>query len=264
MKFGIVVKKGHKRGEELASKVKPYLKSKGHEVLGENNLKDADYILTFGGDGTLIHTACEYAFLDIPFVGINTGELGFLTSIEADDWQNGLEQLILGKVIISERMTLDASIEKLQTPNSKLQTLFRAVNEAVIKGLYRVINLDVKVDDERFLKVSGDGVIVATQTGSTAYSLSAGGPLVDPELDCFLVTPINPIGLPIPSVVISPKDQIRITILKGDNISLIIDGQEHTKLRENQRVEVSKGKYNIKFGYFDKHRFIKSLNVKFG
>ena len=261
MKFGIVVKKGHKRGEELASKVKPYLKSKSHEVLGENNLKDADYILTFGGDGTLIHTACEYAFLDIPFVGINTGELGFLTSIEADDWQNGLEQLILGKVIISERMTLEAEVK---TGNTKHATCYRAVNEVVIKGLYRVIDLDVKVDDERFLKVSGDGVIVATQTGSTAYSLSAGGPIVDPELDCFLVTPINPIALPIPSVVISPKDQIRITIIKGDDISLIIDGQEHTKLRENQRVEVSKGKYNIKFGYFDKHRFIKSLNVKFG
>ena len=118
--------------------------------------------------------------------------------------------------------------------------------------------------EEKFLKVLGDGVIISTQTGSTAYSLSSGGPIVDPHLDCLLITPINPIGLPIPSVVISPDDVVLVKVVKGDDVSLIIDGQEHTKLKEGEIVKFTKGKHNVKFGYFDKQHFLKSLNAKFG
>src|SRR3990167_7317168 len=159
MKFGIVVKKGHKRGEELVSKARPYLKSKGHEVLDEKDFKDADYILTFGGDGTLIHAACDYIELGIPLVGIITGNLGFLTAQDADRWQDAIKNLVSGKVFLSERITIEAQV-------SGSKEIFRAINEAAVKSYFRMSELEILIDDGRFLKVLGDGVIVATQTGS--------------------------------------------------------------------------------------------------
>lgn len=255
MKIGIVLKTESKKAEDIFSRIKDYIKIKGHELVGEKNLKEAKYIISLGGDGTLIHLSCEFASLGIPFVGINTGNLGFLTAAEAEDWQEAVDKIIANEVFISKRIMLDAKVGVDE---------YRAVNEVVIKSLYRVVELEVTVNSEEFLKITGDGVIISSQTGSTAYSLSAGGPIVDPALDCILVTPINPIGLPIPSVVISPNDIVQVSIKKGQDISLVIDGQEHTKLAADQTVSISKGKYNVSFGYFDKHQFLKSLNAKFG
>ena len=255
MKIGIVFNSESKRAGGLYSQIKDYLKKRGHEVVGDKELKEAKYIISLGGDGTLIHRSCEFAPLGIPFVGINTGNIGFLTAVESEDWQIAVDKILEGEVFISKRIILDAKVGKDE---------FRAINEVVIKSLYRVVDLEIKVNGEEFLKITGDGVIISSQTGSTAYSLSAGGPIVDPALDCLLVTPINPIGLPIPSVVISPGDVVEVGIKKGEDISLVIDGHAHTKLTADQTVSVSRGKYAVRFGYFDKHQFLKSLNAKFG
>lgn len=255
MTFGLIYKKDQKRAKEICSKASEYLKKSGQEIVKEGSFKEADYLITFGGDGTLIHTACEYAELGIPFVGINVGRLGFLTAVEADGWQKAIDNLIAGKVFISERVTVEATLT---------QKTFRGVNEVVIKGLYRVIDLEIRVNGKNFITITGDGVIISTQTGSTAYSLSSGGPIVDPKLDCLVLTPINPIGLPIPSAVLSPDDEIEVKLVKGDDVSLVVDGQEHTKVLKGQSVKISKGKYKVKFVYFDKHQFLKSLNAKFG
>ena len=263
MKFGIVVKKGHKRGEELVSKVRSYLESKGHKVLVEKDFKSADYILTFGGDGTLIHTACEHIELGVPLVGINTGNLGFLTAQDADKWQEAIENLLSNKVFLSERITIEAQVQP-ETRNQKPETIYRAINEAAVKSYFRMSELEILIDDGRFLKVLGDGVIVATQTGSTAYSLSSGGPIVDSGLDSLLVTPINPIGLPIPSVVLTPQKKISVKVVKGDDVSLIIDGQEHTKLKQGDEVALRQGRFKVKFVYFDKSHLFSALNAKFG
>lgn len=262
MKLGIVYKQENQKARELAGVVKKYLDDKKVETASESNLKGSNYILSFGGDGTLIHKASEYIELGIPFIGVNSGNIGFLTAVEGNQWQEAVDKLIGGeKIYISERMTLDIELE---TRNKKQETRHRAINEAVIKGIYRVVELKIHINGEEFLKIVGDGVIVATPTGSTAYSLSSGGSIIDPEIDSFSVTFVNPIGLPIPSVVLSPEDEIKIELIKGDNVSLIIDGQEHEKLVEGHSVKVVRGKYNIKFGYFGKHQFLKSLNAKFG
>ena len=110
---------GLKKAKELASEAKKYLEAKGHEVVEVEESKP-DYILSFGGDGTLIHAACEYAQYNAPFVGINTGRLGFLTAVEASDWQKAIDRLIQNKVFISERITLEASLEKSEARNPKL------------------------------------------------------------------------------------------------------------------------------------------------
>lgn len=255
MKIGIVYKADNKQTEELAGEIKKYLDGKA-DVIGEDALSGSDYILILGGDGTLIHKACEYAHFQIPYIGINTGNLGFLTATDSKDWQKAVDHLISGKeVYVSERMMLDIRVGK---------DIFRAVNEAVVKGLYRIVDLKLIVNGEHFLKILGDGVIVSTQTGSTAYSLSAGGPIIDPEVDCLLVTPVNPTGLPIPSVVLSPKDEIKIKVVRGSDVSLVVDGQVHTKLEEGQEVIFKRGLHNVMLGYFDKEQFLKALNAKFG
>lgn len=274
MKFGIVVGKDNQKAEDLKSKIQAYLVQKGHKV-SFDEFKGADFIVTLGGDGTLIHAACTNLELGIPVVGINLGKLGFLTAAEADDWQEALNKLIDGKYFISERMTIEAEVVegsellaagKRLTRNQKPVTSYkyRAVNEVVIKGLYRVVDLEVTVKRQKFLESSGDGVIISTQTGSTAYSLSAGGPIVDPELDCFVLTPVNAHGLPVPSVVLSPDDEIEIKVEEGENVSLIIDGQEHTKLEEGSVVKVNQGKHRVKIVYFEEHHIIRALNAKFG
>ncbi len=255
MKIGVVYKKDNTQTERLVSEIRKYLDGKV-EVAGEENLDGSDYILTLGGDGTLIHKACEHAHFKIPFIGINTGNLGFLTATDAEDWRKALDYLVSGKkVFVSERMMIDIKVGK---------DVFLAVNEAVVKGLYRIVDLKLTVNNEPFLKILGDGVIVSTQTGSTAYSLSAGGPIVDPEVDCLLITPVNPTGLPIPSVVLSPKDEVIIKITKGSDISLVVDGQVHTKLCEGQEVFFKRGLHNVRLGYFEKEQFLKALNAKFG
>lgn len=261
----------NKKGQELFGNIKKYLASKS---IGLVPPEQADFIVTLGGDGTLIHTACKYADLNIPFLGINSGNLGFLTAVEAEDWKKATDNLISGKIFISERITLEARVLKRHPrgvqsnddahPGGEPGYLFRAVNEVVIKSQFRVVNLEIKVSGEDFLKVTGDGVIIATQTGSTAYSLSAGGSIVDSDLNCLVVTPINPIGLPIPSVVLSPSERIEVNVVGGGDVSLILDGQEHSKLGPNSKVVISSSPDKVKFVYFDKKHFLKSLNAKFG
>lgn len=257
MKFGIVAAKDIKKAQELSKTIEKYLESRGHKVLRER-LSGSGAVLTIGGDGTLIHAACEHVELNVPFFGINAGTLGFLTAVEASGWKEAIEKIIKGEYFVSERMIIEAQIQ------TRGADLYRAVNEIVVKGMYRVVDLAILVNDQKFLEITGDGVIVATPTGSTAYSLSAGGPLVDPEVDCLLVTPINAVGLPIPSVVLSADDVIEIDVTQGDDVSLIVDGQEHVKVQEGQRVKVIRGKFRVKFGYFDKQQFLKALNAKFG
>jgi len=282
VKFGIVVAEDNSLAKKLADQITKYIKSKGHGVLDKDRLKGSDLILTLGGDGTLLHTACENIEFQVPFVGINLGTLGFLTATEADRWRQAIDWLIGGKYVISERITLEASAiahprgaqRRGQAHPAGESGAYRAINEVVVKGLYRVVDLELSINQQKFLKIVGDGVIIATQTGSTAYSLSAGGPIVDPNLDSLLITPINPTGLPIPSVLLSSENEVYIEVLRGDDVSLIIDGQEHTKISQSpafakasvgrQSVKVKRGEYRVKFGYFDKEHFLKALNGKFG
>lgn len=257
MKVGVVYKSQNEEAKSLASKITELLKQNGCEVLGEGNLDGSQYVISLGGDGTLIREACSHASLDIPFIGINTGNLGFLTAVESDDWEKAINKVVAGEVVVSERITLECET------NSK-KGIFKAVNEFAIKSQFRVVDLDIKVNKGELLKVYGDGVIIATQSGSTAYSLSAGGPIVDPGLDCLLVTPINPIGLPIPSVLLSPDAEVEVKVTKGEDVSLVIDGQDNFGLKKGAIITIRRALKRVKFGYFDEDHFLKSLNAKFG
>ncbi len=257
MKIGLVYKDENTKAKKLAFEITTYLKQKSVEVLTEKNLNGSDYVISLGGDGTLINKACKFSSLAVPFIGINTGNLGFLTAAEGDEWKEAATKLINGNLIVSERIALEAKVVGRSD-------IFQAVNEYTIKSQFRVADLEIKVNRREFLKVYGDGVIVATQSGSTAYSLSAGGPIVEGELDCILVTPVNPIGLPIPSAVLSPSNEVEVKILRGEDIYLVVDGQTSLRLKAGDIVEVKQSQARVKLGYFDKNHFFKSLNAKFG
>ena len=256
MRFGIVYKLGNEKAHKIAEKAKSDLIKRGHEVFGEDKIERAEIILTFGGDGTLMHKASQFAHVGAPFIGINTGNLGFLTAVEAKDLEKAIELAQNGKLYLSRRITLAVTVQ-----NAKDKHV--VVNDAVIKGQFRVVELNLKTNGNEFLKILGDGVIVATETGSTAYSLSAGGPIVDPDIDAILVTPINPIGLPIPSFVLPADYDISIKLIRGNDVWLILDGQEHMKLVD-QEVKIRRGKHDVVFGYLSREHFLRALNVKFG
>lgn len=257
MKIGVVFKGENEKAKDLASKIIAFLKQKGCEVLDEDNLEGSQYVISLGGDGTLIHKACKFASLEVPFIGINTGNMGFLTAAESDDWEKAVNMVVAGEVVVSERITLECEVKDKKG-------IFKAVNEFAIKSQFRVVDLDIKASGGELLKVYGDGVIIATQSGSTAYSLSAGGSIVDPGLDCILVTPINPIGLPIPSVLLSPDMELEVKVTKGEDVSLVIDGQDNFGLNAGDVISIKRALKKVKFGYFEKNHFLKSLNAKFG
>lgn len=256
MKFGLLYKLGNEKAHKMVEKAKSDLIKRGHEVCGEDKIGKSQIILTFGGDGTLIHKASQFAHIKVPFIGINTGNLGFLTAVEVKDLEKVIKLAEIGKLYLSRRITLEVEVESSKDKHV-------VVNDAVIKGKFRVVELNLRTNGQEFLKILGDGVIVSTETGSTAYSLSSGGPIVDPDIDAILVTPINPIGLPIPSFVLSPQDEISIKLIRGSDVWLVLDGQEHMSLT-NQEVKIRRGKHDVIFGYLSREHFLKALNMKFG
>src|SRR5258707_8267848 len=175
--------------------------------------QECDLILVLGGDGTLIAAAREAAPLGIPVLPINLGSLGFLTSFTLEELYPALEETIAGHLEASERMMLTASLVR----DGKVVESQRVLNEAVItKGaLARMIELELLIDGDFVCRYRADGLIVATPTGSTAYSLSAGGPIVHPAVEAFVITPICPHTLTDRPVVVRDSSNIEVK-LPGD------------------------------------------------
>ncbi|MBR5134596.1 MAG: NAD(+)/NADH kinase, partial [Clostridia bacterium] len=151
-------------------------------------LSESDLAVVLGGDGSMMHIAKHAAVFDVPVLGINGGTVGFMAGLEMDQLDR-LPRLLEGRYAIEKRMMLDVELQ-----NAEGSHHFTALNEAVVShgNLSRLVQLEVFSDDHSVITYRADGVIVATPTGSTAYSLSAGGPIVDPALSCMLLTPICP------------------------------------------------------------------------
>lgn len=218
---------------DLSTKTAEYLKErlilKGFHVPNHFD-ENADLMISIGGDGSFLWALHKHNFPDIPIIGINTGHLGFFNEITPDEIDNFLEKYISGDYFLEEIGTIQATI---CTRNSCIET--KAVNEIVIKGdKSRTIHLSISVNNHLIQKFSGDGILVATSTGSTAYNYSAGGSIVDPRLDVLQVTPLAPINTnayrSFTSSVIFPSD----TVIKvnpeyrfENSIVVVSDGTEH-------------------------------------
>lgn len=206
-----------------------------------------EMIIVLGGDGTLLSAArlVADARSDVPIFGVNLGSLGFMAEVSIEELYGNLEKAIAGKLGTEDRIMLNASVLR----GGKRIAQYRVLNDAVInKGaLARMMELRVSVNDGHLTTLRADGLIVATPTGSTAYSLSAGGPIIHPTIHCFVITPIcphtlsnRPIALP-DSVVVT----VCLTSLSED-VSLTLDGQIGFPLEPNDIVAIKKSRFRIK------------------
>jgi NAD+ kinase len=198
----------------------------------------ADLLIVLGGDGTLLAAARLLGDRNVPILPVNLGGLGFLTSVTLDDLYPVLEQAIKGQARYSERVMLESRVLRQGKPVH----CARALNDAVLNkaALARIIDLDVRVNGEFVNTFKADGLIVATPTGSTAYSLSAGGPIIYPIVSAFVITPICPHTLTNRPVVIPDTAKIEIAFAAGETpIYLTVDGQVGVELQANDVVSLN-------------------------
>jgi NAD+ kinase len=236
-----------------ARTIAPVLAPKVAERLGRPDLGvpvgddwgDAELIIVLGGDGTLIRAAQALAPLQVPVLGVNTGHLGFLTELENSELFEHLEPILAGQYSIEERLMLSVTLER----NGEQVMSTTALNDAVVsKGpRARLVKIVVTVGATEVASYPADGVIVATPTGSTAYSLSAGGPIVGPTVDVLLVTPICPHTMAARSLVVAGSEEVTLTVLESPGeVGLSADGSEPVQLYAGDRVAVKKAPFSAR------------------
>ena len=224
-----------------------------------------DCIIVLGGDGTLLQAAVDLAELEIPFLGINMGTLGFLTEVNKDGIKSALEKLIREEFTIEKRMMLLG--RSYEAENVKDET--RALNDIVItrRGSLQIINFNIYVNGQLLHRFHGDGVIVATPTGSTGYSLSAGGPIVEPKAELILLTPICPHSMHNRSIVLSSKDRVTVEIESSrdgetQEVEAIFDGCHKVLLRTGEKIEIRKSKKTTGIVKLSQVSFLEVLHRK--
>ena len=215
-------------------------------LIREEMAAKVDLLIVLGGDGTLLAAARAVHGHKIPILAVNLGGLGFLTSVTLDELYPVLESVLEGKHRTSERMMLDAEIIHYSKP-AETQC---ALNDAVANkaALARMLDFDVAVDGNHVGRYRADGLIVATPTGSTAYSLAAGGPIIHPALDAFVITPICPHMLTNRPLVVPDIAKVELDFIEiGDPVFLTLDGQIGFQLEPRDRVVITKSKSKVQF-----------------
>jgi NAD+ kinase len=227
---------------------------------------EVDLLVTLGGDGTLLRGARLVMRSGVPVMGVNLGTLGFLTALTADEAEGGLAQVLDGEALPDDRFTLEG---RVFGPGGELRNRVQALNDLVLHkgGVARVVRLEMSVGPDDMLdsigSFSGDGVILATPTGSTAYSLSAGGPVVVPWMDAILVTPISPHTMAMRPLVLSGESRLTLhTFDRADELVLTADGQEAVPLGPGDRVVVRKGERRVRLVRFPGQTFFQTLRRK--
>ena len=228
---------------------------------------DEDCVLVLGGDGTLLQAAVDLADLSIPFLGINLGTLGFLAEVNQADIETALSRLIADEYEIENRMMLLGCTYGPGQEKEKDST--RALNDIVItrKGSLQIICFTISVNGQFLHSYSADGIIVATPTGSTGYNLSAGGPVVDPKAQLMVMTPICPHSMQHSSIVLSPEDEIAITIETGHDgsrleVEAIFDGSHRITLYTGDRIVIKRSEKTTGIVKLNKVSFLEILHSK--
>ena len=226
--------------------------------------KKIDYLLVFGGDGTMLSAARKYAPKDVAILGFNMGRLGFLLDTEISEFNAAIDAIVSGDFKIESRLML---LVEVTDKNKNVKKREYALNEAVIsqRHILRIINIDVKVNGALMDSMDCDGVIVATPTGSTGYNLSAGGPIVTPELDVMLITPVCYHSLSSGKMIISGDDTVTVEPNANSRFypGLTLDGQQYIDIDEGDTVVVKKAEFKAKFIKYTNKNFFMVLKDKF-
>jgi len=260
-KIGIIAK-NIPRAQKAARRLASWLEARGKKVFIDDQTAAAikrdgygiaeipslvEMIIVLGGDGTLLSSARHVAdaHTDVPIFGVNLGSLGFMAEVSLDELYGNLEKAIAGKLATEDRIMLTASVLR----GGERLVQYRVLNDAVVnKGaLARMMELKVSVNDGHLTTFRADGLIVSTPTGSTAYSLSAGGPIIYPTLHCFVLTPICPHTLS--NRPIALPDNVVVTVCltsPSEDVSLTLDGQISFPLQPNDVVEIKKSRFKMK------------------
>ncbi len=259
---GIIYKHHYEPAKEQALKLEQWLKERGITVFSEEMgataamnacfeepsfvPREVQFVVVLGGDGTLLGAARKVARYGVPILGVNLGGLGFLTEIPLRKLYSAVELMLEGRLEVETRLMLEAVVVRQGTETCR----FLVLNDVVInKGaLARIIDLDVFINDQFLTTFRADGLIVSTPTGSTAYNLSAGGPILYPTMSSFILTPICPFTLTNRPILLPESHVVSITLSKRgeERVSLTFDGQVGFDLFQGDKVMIQKAKEKLK------------------
>jgi NAD+ kinase len=273
---GLVVKRDRPRASRLARRMAVALRRRRVAVLADEEAgltgvaacskealaRAADLIVVLGGDGTLLSIA-RRAQARVPILGVNMGELGFLTEVTESEAMPMLARVLAGRYELDRRMTVEGELVRAGQSRRR----FRVLNDVVVSNgaRARIVEFAVAVDGLPFADYRADGVIVATPTGSTAYSLSAGGPIVEPTVQVLLLCPISPHTLTNRPVVLRPDAVVEITVAPGQqDVVLTLDGQEGLPLAGGDRVLVRRGRSPVSLVRSPNRTYYDVLRSKLG
>lgn len=276
---GIVLHRERAQAAELAASTAKRLVADGHNVrlpledaetaglhdhgVAEADLADGlDVAVSLGGDGTMLRTVDLVSVAGVPILGINVGQLGYLTDIEPDDLGSALDRFLAGEGTIEERMLLTVRTERSGQPSTE----HVAFNEAVVEKtpMGHTVRLAVEVDGEFFTTYAADGLIVATPTGSTAYAFSVRGPIVAPTHRALLLTPVSPHMLFDRTLVLDPGAELRLTVQGHRAATLSVDGRNLGELGEGDAVVCTAATRSARLVTFGPRDFLRILKAKFG
>ncbi len=278
MIFGIVCKEDNTGALDLSGRVREWIKAKGFERLVEDHLADhigigrtrapwddADLLIAIGGDGTFLRAIWMSAPRQIPILGVHMGYLGFLTEVTEDEVCKALEAVLSGDFVKEERTMFECVLVREGQEIISQHVL----NDVVINksALARMIDIEVSTDSTFITCYRADGLIVSTPTGSTAYNLATGGPIVHPQVDAIILTPICPHVLSNRSIVLPDSQEVIIVVKSGkrsDNIYLTLDGQRGFPLVAEDRLIVKRGRYKANILRFPQRNYFEILRTKLG
>lgn len=255
LKHVIIIENGSKeQSKTLGEEIRQYLASREipATVVRTNGTdspldvpQDTELAISLGGDGTVLYCARFLHDLGIPIIAINLGTFGYITEISKDEWRDTLDLYLAGKLQLSRRLMVRVDVVR---DHRKVFSCL-GLNEMVVtsSGISKVVNLKMELDDIYAGTFRSDGIIVATPTGSTGYSLAAGGPILDVNLDDLIVTPVCPFSLSNRPLVVNGETEVSIEVLHGQRTGLLltVDGQQNFPLEEGDEVSVEKARSKV-------------------
>lgn len=260
-----VTKEITKYFKELGAESGYVLTNLGTEIEIPEEYRDSKALIVLGGDGTFIHAVKKAVDIAVPVIGVNLGTLGYLCELEAESLKGELSRIVQGDYFTEERMMLAGLIKRDDSTVNK----DTAINDIVIHrgGDLRVLNFIIYINGEHLYTYTADGIIVATPTGSTGYSMSAGGPIVEPEARMMVITPINPHILNGKSIILSSRDEVEIVIGEGrrkqrEEALVTFDGEESVKVYSGDRICIEAAENSAQIMRLSKRSFLKTLSKK--